>query len=136
MSNFIFTKCKNSLLTGSINFSSNSIKVLAVNSNYNPSQDEDEFVSDIEPSSIVFRSNSLSGKTISQGRLDANDLQIDNYNGSAIDAIVMYVDSGNDSTSRLISYIDTSTGLPFEGVNAQAGVTIIWNDNSTKIISL
>lgn len=136
MSNFIFTKCKNSLLTGDINFLSDSIKVIAVNENYIPSENEDEFVSDIESSSIIFRSDSLSAKTISQGSLDASDLQISNYDGSSFYAIVMYVDTGNDATSRLISYIDTATGLPFEGVNAEANVTIIWNDDSNKIISL
>lgn len=136
MANFIFTKCKEALLTGNIDFLSDSIKVLAVNNSYIPSQNEDQFVSDIESSSIVFRSNSLSGKTVLQGKLDASDLQVGNYNGSAFHAIIMYLDTGNDTTSRLIFYVDTATGLPFEGVNAEANVTIIWNDNSTKIISL
>ena len=79
MANFIYTKCKDAILKGQIDFNSNSIKVLIVNNTYSPSQINDEFLSDISVLSRLSSSSGLSNKTINSGKLDASDITISNY---------------------------------------------------------
>lgn len=136
MANFIYKKAKESFLKGEINLYSNTIKVLILNNSYTPNVETHQYVSDINSSYIEGRSSALTNKTVTSGVFDADDLNIPDYSGNSFKALALYVDSGTDSTSRLIAYIDTSTGLPFSTVNTSATVTIVWNNDSTKIISL
>lgn len=79
MANFIYTKCKDALLNGSLNFNTDSIKVLIVNSLYTPNQDLDEFISDIPAGARLVSSSEVSNKTISEGTLDASDVLISQF---------------------------------------------------------
>ena len=136
MSNVIYGKAKQAILNGQINVSSQTLKVLLVDSSYSFSQNVHEFVSDISSSAIKARSTALANVQNLLGVLDADDLNIINYAGDAFEAVILYVDTGSDATSRLIAYIDTATGIPFEGINAQLNITIVWSNDSSKIISL
>ena len=136
MSNFVYTKFKNSLLKGEINFNNDSIKLLIVDNTYSPNQSTDEYVSSISTNSILARSNSISNKIITSGTFDASDLSISNYSGEPFNAVVLYKDTGDDNTSNLIYYVNEAEGLPFTGVNAQTDVTIQWNNALGKILSL
>ena len=69
------------------------------------------------------------------GVLDADDINI-TYNGSAFEAIVLYQYGTSDSDSRLIAFVDTSEGLPFPGTLDASSLLLLWNNTSTKIISL
>lgn len=75
----MYTKCKDTILSGSLNFNNDSIKVLIVNSSYVPNQDVDQFISDIPSSARLISSPSVSDKTISGGKLDASDVLIPSY---------------------------------------------------------
>lgn len=136
MANFIYGKAKQALLNGQINVLSNNLKVLLVTSSYTPSINSDQYVSDINPSYIKNRSGVIQNVSNALGTLDADDVVISVHDGSAFKAVVLYNSSASDSDSRLISYIDTSPGLPFAGVNFSLPITIIWNNDSTKILSL
>ncbi len=136
MANFIYGKAKQSLLNGEFNISSDSLKVLLVTESYVPNQNVDQFVSNISSSYIKQRTSSLTNVTNILGVIDADNAPVSNYDGSAFKALVIYKDSGTDSTSRLLAYIDTATGLPFLGINATTDITINWSNGSNKIISL
>jgi len=136
MANFIYGKAKQALLNGEINVLSNNLKILLVNNLYNPSINLDEYVSDLDPNSIKNRSGIIQNVVSTLGILDADDIEIPVHNGAAFNAVVLYQNGISDSDSRLISYIDTSAGLPFVGVNFSLPVTIIWNNDSIKILSL
>jgi predicted nucleic-acid-binding protein len=136
MSNFVYGKAKEAMLNGQINVTSNSLKVLLVSSSYIPSINLDQYVSDININHIINRSEAIQNVVNTLGVLDANDVVISEHNGSAFKAVVLYQNGTSDSNSRLISYIDTSAGLPFAGVNFSLPVTIIWNNSFSKIISL
>ena len=136
MANFIYGKAKQSLLNGEFNISSDSLKVLLVTDSYVPNQNTDQFVSNISGSYIKKRTSSLANVTNILGVIDADDVLVNNYDGSAFKALVIYKDSGTDSTSRLLAYIDTATGIPFLGINAVTDITINWSNGSNKIISL
>ena len=136
MANFIYGKAKQSLLNGEFNISSDSLKVLLVTDSYVPSQNTDQFVSNISGSYIKERTSSLTNVTNILGVIDADDVTVAEYSGLAFKALVIYKDSGTDSTSRLLAYIDTATGIPFLGINAVTNITINWSNSSNKIISL
>ena len=136
MANFVYGKAKQALLNGQINVLSNSLKILIVDSSYVPSANSDQYVSNINPSYIKNRSAIIQNVTNTLGVLDADDITIIEHDGSAFKAIVLYENGISDSYSRLIAYIDTSIGLPFAGVNFSLPVTIIWNNDLSKILSL
>ncbi len=136
MANFIYGKAKQSLLNGEFNISSDSLKVLLVTDSYVPSQNTDQFVSNISGSYIKERTSSLTNVTNILGVIDADDVTVAQYSGLAFKALVIYKDSGTDSTSRLLAYIDTATGIPFAGINSTTNITINWSNGSNKIISL
>jgi hypothetical protein len=136
MSNFVYGKAKEAMLNGQINVTSNVLKVLLVSSSYIPSVNSDQYVSSINANYIINRSQAIQNVTNTLGILDAGDVTIPEHDGSAFNAVVLYQDGTSDSNSRLISYIDTSDGLPFAGVNFSLPVTIIWNNSFSKIISL
>jgi hypothetical protein len=136
VANFIYGKAKQSLLNGEFNISSDSLKVLLVTDSYVPSQNTDQFVSNISGSYIKERTSSLTNVTNILGVIDADDVTVAQYSGLAFKALVIYKDSGTDSTSRLLAYIDTATGIPFAGINSATNITINWSNGSNKIISL
>lgn len=137
MANFIYKKAKEALLNGDIAVDTNDLKILFVDTTtYTANQNTDEFVSDITSSAIKQRSIALTNKTTTDGTLDADDVHTSAYIGSSFNAIILYQVGSSDSNSRLISYIDTSDGLPFEGSNSPLGVTINWSNDSNKILSI
>lgn len=136
MANLMYGKAKQAFFNGDIDVQINQIKILFVDSTYSPNISSDEFVSQIPSSSIKHRSNALSNVTTNLGVLDADDIAVADYPGNAFKALVLYQNSGSDSTSRLIAYIEDSTGLPFPGSATQVPVSIIWNNDSNKIIAL
>jgi len=137
MANFVYKKAKEALLNGQINVLSDQLKVLLLKKpNYTPNQDLDQHVSDIPANAIIKRSEAITGVSSTSGILDATDITILEYDGSAFDAVALYKYQPSDSNSKLIFYIDTSSGLPFAGSNSVNSVTIFWSDESTKILSL
>lgn len=137
MPNFIYGKAKESLFKGEINLLSNFIKVLFIDSqNYTPAQNIDQFVSDVPESAIKKRSNPLQNVTNNLGVIDAQDLVEIDYSGSPFDALILYLDHADDSSARLLAYIDSSVGLPFSGSSSVIPVTIVWDNGPTKIIAI
>ena len=136
MANFIYKKAKETMLNGQININSTNLKILFVNSsNYFPNQDTNQFLSDIPSNARVYTSTTISNVSTNLGVLDANDLVI-NYEGAAFQAIVLYQSGNTDQDSRLISFIDTSEGLPFAQTSESVNLSIQWDNSSTKIITI
>jgi hypothetical protein len=55
----------------------------------------------------------LAGKSITNGIFDANDLYFTAVPGGAtVNAVAIWVDTGDDATSPMIAYIDSITGFP------------------------
>lgn len=136
MANLLYGKAKQAFFNGDIDVVVNPIKILFVDSTYSPNISSDEFVSNVTLSAIKYRSIPLSNVTANLGILDADNLAIADYPGDAFKALIIYQDTGNDSTSRLIAYIEDSVGLPFPGSGSQVTMSIIWNNDANKIIAL
>lgn len=136
MANFVYGKAKQKILNGEIDFSSNNFKILLTNSTYSPNQNTDEFVSNITSSSIEYRSENLNNITNNLGVIDANDITFSLSANKSIDALVLYQVGVNDSSSILLLYIDTATGLPFPGSSQAVTVSINWSNEATRILSI
>jgi hypothetical protein len=136
MSNFIYGKAKEAFLNGLIDMSNDQIDIIFTKSTYIPSQSSDEFVSDLDISNITTTPIGLSNVTNTLGIIDANDVLVSNYPGTAFNAVVIFQSNTSAQDSRLIAYIDTSEGLPFSGTNETIDITISWSNGPNKIISI
>jgi hypothetical protein len=77
----------------------------------------------------------LSSKSNVAGVMDAADLAFTSLVGApSIEALVIYKSTGVESTSRLIAYIDTATGLPVAPGASQ--VNVLWDNGANKIFKL
>jgi hypothetical protein len=136
MSNFIYGKAKEAFLNGLIDMSNDQIDIIFTKSTYIPSQSSDEFVSDLDVSNITTTPIGLSNVTNTLGIIDANDVLVSDYPGTAFNAVVIFQSNTSAQDSRLIAYIDTSEGLPFSGTNDTIDITISWSNGPNKIISI
>ena len=139
MSNILYNLGKKERLSGAINLTSDTIKIMLLNDTYTPDPDDD-YVSDVVTKELVNDSGSgYERKTLANKEFtedDVNDKGIfdaDNVLYTAIDTtldiavIVIYKDTGTDATSTLILAIDTMTGLPkpTNGSNVQLTISNI-----------
>ena len=82
------------------------------------------------------RSASLTGKTALDGIADADDITIVAKAGVPCDSLVIYQNSGNDATSRVIAYVNSAiTGLPFTPTVGQK-MSIVWSNGKDRIFKL
>ena len=95
-----------------VNMASDNIKILFYSGSYSSSH---EFVSDLTGASIIARSGNLSGKTEALGVFDANDITVTSVSGSAFTHVILYKDTGVDSSSVLIGFYDVSSFTPSGG---------------------
>lgn len=133
MSNTFYPKGAEKILSASINFPADTLKVALVSDGYTYSAAH-EFLADIG-AVTVGTAQTLASKAVTGGAFDAAD---PDYGliapGSTVKAAVVYKDTGNAATSPVIAYLDQITGFPF-GTNG-GGVTIPWSNGAGKIFSL
>jgi hypothetical protein len=98
------------------------IKVMLLHSATAAYSGSHEFVSDLTGGGIVARSGALAGKTVTSGVFDANDVTLTAVSGSAVDALVLYKDTGSDATSPLVGWYDLSSLTPNGG-----DITVVFN---------
>lgn len=135
MANALYGKGREKFLNGGINWLNDNIKCALVDKDdYTVSIDTHEFLSDIPSAAIIATSGNFEGKTATLGVADANDITFTAVSGDPYEAIVIYKDTGLDTTSPLIAYIDTATGLP---LTPNGGDNIItWDSGPNKIFKL
>lgn len=134
MSNALYDKGREAFLTGSINMSSDTIKAALVDTGtYTVNLSSHQYYSSVS-SAVVGTPATLANKTVAAGVFDADDVTYSSVSGNSVEAIVIYKDTGTASTSPLIAYIDTATGLP---VTPNGGnITVTWDSGANKIFKL
>ena len=135
MANALFDKARQRFLEGQLTWTTDTIKsVLVDTGTYTPNLSAHEFLSDIGSGSRISTSGAFTGKAATGGAADANDVTHTSVTGASIEAIVLYKDTGVDSTSPLIAYIDTATGLP---ITPNGGdIIITWDNGPNRIFKL
>lgn len=134
MANALYGLGRNKFLTGDIDWVSDTIKLYLIDTNdYSVSIDTDEYQDDIGASAKVATAT-LSGKSAALGVADATDTTFTSVSGDVSEALVIWKDTGTPSTSPLIAYLDTGTGLP---VTPNGGdISVTWDSGANKIFKL
>jgi hypothetical protein len=135
MANALYDKGREKFLTGSISWTTDTIKLVFVDgADYTPNLATHEFLSHIPAAGRVAISGAFTGKTATNGVADADDVTVTNVTGDQFEYIIIFKDTGNEATSPLIAFLDTVTGLPF--TPSGSDVTVRWNDGPNKIFKL
>lgn len=113
------------LASGDIDWLVDDIKVALVDAaDYTVDAVNDQYLSDIPGAAIVATSAALTGKAVTSGVATADDASFTSVSGDVAEALVVYQSTGVSATSRLITYIDSATGLPITPTGGD--VTVEW----------
>lgn len=143
MANALYAAGKTALETAGINLSSDTIKALLVDTDNADSSKKyvvnlatDAHVSDIASAKRIVAGVALSSKSVTAGVFDAADVTFAALvnGGQNIGAVVLYKDTGTESTSTLIAYLDTGAGFP--ATPAGTDFVVQWSNGPNKIFSL
>lgn len=135
MANALYGLGRQAFLDGNISWTSATIKAILIDTGaYTVNLTTHQYLSDISGYAIIGSAVTLASKTVTLGVADAADLTFTSVTGTSVEAIVIYKDTGTGSTSPLIAYIDTATGLP---VTPNGGnITVTWDSGANRIFKL
>jgi len=135
MSNQLFDAGREGFLTGAVDWSTNTIRAVMVNTSvYTVSIAGHAWLSDISADARVATSSPFSSKTTAAGIAGAASATFTSVSGPICRALVIYRDTGSASTSRLLAYITSAVGLP---VTPDGGtITIQWDTGQNRIFKL
>ncbi|MDT8383010.1 MAG: hypothetical protein RRB22_01190 [Gammaproteobacteria bacterium] len=135
MPNALYDKGREGFLDGSIDWDTDNIKTILVDAaDYVVDLATHQFLSDIIAGARVATSANMTGKTVTAGVADADDVTFSAVVGDPSEALVIVQDTGVEATSRLIAYIDTASGLP---VTPNGGdIQTQWDAGANKIFKL
>lgn len=124
MANALYPLGKKAIFDGDVHLDSDTIKVALIDTgtiSYNAAHD---FYNDIS-TGVVGTPVALASKTTTAGVFDSADPTLTGVSGSTVEAIVLYVDSGDPATSQLIAWYDTGiTGIPFTPNGGDVTITV------------
>lgn len=127
MANALYPKWKEALLQAGSNSSlGGTVKAVLLDlADYTYSAAHD-FMDDVPSGARVGTAQTLGSKTFTNGLFDAADVTFPAVTGDQSEAILIYIDTGSDATSRPVCFLDTGvTGLPVTPNGGDIGIT--WN---------
>lgn len=135
MANSLYDYGRGQFLQAGINWLSDTIKVILVNTgSYTVNTTSHQYYSDVAGGAIIAGPVTLTSKGATAGAASAANVTFSSVSGSTIGAIIIYKDTGTPSTSPLIAYIDTATGLP---ITPNGGdIIVTWDTGVNKIFKL
>lgn len=135
MANTLYDAARQRFLEAQINWMTDTIKVILVSTSaYTAQVGVHQYLSDVASSARIAGPVTLTSKATTGGAADAADCTFVSVSGNSIGAIIIYVDTGVESTSPLIAYIDTATGLP---ITPNGGdIIVTWDNGTNKIFKV
>ena len=135
MANALYPKAKEDFLAGNLNMSSNTITIALIDTDVYTFSSAHEDRADVPNSAVITEAN-LASKTITSGVFDADDATFTSVSGANCEALIIYHTDiqGGNTTSRLIAYIDTATGLPI--LPNGGDITVRFSAGASKIFAL
>lgn len=135
MANALYGKGREKFLRGMIDWNNDAIKAVLVDvAAYTVSIDTHEFLTDIPSAARVATSSNMATKTATLGVADCDDFAFTAVTGAPSEALVFYKDTGTASTSPLIAYLDSATGLP---VTPNGGdINVLISSGASKLFKL
>ncbi|HJQ58239.1 MAG TPA: hypothetical protein VJ890_15130 [Vineibacter sp.] len=137
MANAIYPKYKEALLDAlsNVDLMAGDVRVILVDlADYTYSAAHD-MLDDVAAGARVAVSGNLANKVVTNGVFDADDVTLSSVTGDPSEALIGYIHTGTESTSRLVWFQDTGvTGLP---ITPNGGnITIQWDSVANKIFAL
>jgi hypothetical protein len=126
----LYPKAKESFISANpvIDMDTDNIKISLMSSSYTYNSAH-QYHSSL--TGIVATSANLGSKTVTNGVFDAADVTLTAVSGSAVNAIVVWKDTGTSGTSPLVAYIDGISVTPNGG-----DITVAWDNGANKIFAL
>lgn len=126
----LFTRPSNS------NLVADTVKVVGVNTTgggttYTYSAAHD-FLDDVPSGARIGTAQTLGSKTFANGAFDAADISFPSLTGDSIENLLVYIDTGTPSTSRLVGLIRNAQGLPLTP-NGQSQ-PVAWNASGLLVL--
>jgi len=135
MANALYDTGRNAFLIANIDWVADDIRGVLVDTGlYSVDLALHDFLDDIAVGARVGTITALAGKSAAAGVADATDLTFSNVTGATVEALVLYKHTGVETTSQLIAYIDTATGLP--ATPGGGDIVILWDNGTNKIFKL
>ena len=135
MANALYAKGKENLLKADIDMLVDDIRVQLVDlADYTLDLATHDALNDVAAGARVGAATALANKTVTDGVFDADDTTIATVTGDQSEALVIYKHTGVESTSLLIAYIDTATGLPI--TPGGGNIDVVWDNGANKIFKL
>ena len=133
MANALYSKAKESFLNGSINMVANTITIALVDTGVYTYSSSHQFRNEVSNSAVI-SSTTLTNKTITNGVFDADDATFSSVTGANCEALLIFQDTGIQTSSRLVAYIDSATGLPI--LPNGGDIYVAFSSGSSKIFAL
>ena len=133
MANALYLKAKEAFLNGSINMVANTVTIALVDTGVYTYSSAHQYRNEVANNAVI-SSTTLSNKTITNGVFDADDATFSSVTGANCEALLIFQDTGVQSTSRLIAYIDSATGLPI--LPNGGDISVAFSSGSSKIFAL
>jgi len=135
MANALYDNGREGFLDGTIDWDNDDIRAILIDTDdYTVNLATHDNLDDIPADARVAVSGALTGKSVTNGIADADNITWSSVTGDECEAVVLYKHTGVESTSRLIAYIDSATGLP---VTPNGGnIEVQWADTADKIFKL
>ena len=132
MANGLFASYRTLTLTTGLNVTTLAIKGMFVdNADDTAVLATDDFIDDIASAARVPAEASTPTLTtptagsIAAGVFNADDLVFTSLSGDQVEQLILYEDSGTESTSDLLAMWDTATGIPLTPNGGN--VTVVWS---------
>lgn len=134
MADALYEKGAERIGRAQLNLETANIKAVLVKTSYVQDLATHEFYSSIS-AHVSGAPVALTNKSFAGGRFDADDIVIvAPPAGDQIEAVALFVDSGNEATSPLLGYFTEIAGVPFtsNGFNQR----VVWSNGSNRIFRI
>ncbi len=126
------------MMRGEVDWETDTIRVAMVDtSEYTPDLVVDAVLDDV-PEAALIASETIGNKQVAVteygATADGDDVTFSGVSGATCGALLIYQDTGDPGTSRLLAYIDDGIGLPVT-LTGQT-VIIVWDNADDRIMRL
>lgn len=129
MADAIYPKYKEAILSGAtdVALDSETVKVSLIDTDLIIYSQSDQYYSDLNENGVI-GTVTLTNKSVSNGVFKANNTTIEATSNASSEALLLWIDTANTETSRLVAWLDDSiVGLPI--ITNDPFVDISWNES-------
>lgn len=136
MANALYGKGREAFGAAGINWATDDIRAILVDTaSYTVDIDVHDNLDDIPGGARIGSAVALASKTNTLGVMDCADFSFTGLTAApTIEALAVYKHTGVETTSTLIAYIDTATGLPVSAGATQVDITV--DSGANKLFKL